>query len=68
MGACEDCGSPMVLATESRGYQTYRCKRGCSCYKFVEIPVAPTAKPNWSGLMQQLVMELQVPANPAVIH
>ena len=36
---CLFCQAPMVLATESRGFRTYRCKRGCSDYRHEEIAV-----------------------------
>ena len=37
MELCIYCNKPMVLATESRGYRTYRCKMGCPCYRSVEM-------------------------------
>ena len=27
---CDKCQAPMVLASFSRGFQTYRCARGCA--------------------------------------
>lgn len=36
---CIYCNKPMVIATESRGYRTLRCSRGCQCYRSIEIAV-----------------------------
>ena len=34
---CIFCQAKMILATESRGYKTYRCKRGCDYHVHIEI-------------------------------
>lgn len=39
---CEKCGSLMVVATNSRGIQTYKCEKGCNdCYTFVYTDTTP---------------------------
>ena len=47
---CLFCHAPMILATESRGYQTYRCKRGCDYHLYQEI--VQTVEKNSSGQRQ----------------
>lgn len=47
---CIFCHAPMILATESRGYKTYRCKRGCDYHLHQEI--APAADANSNGTTQ----------------
>lgn len=44
---CLFCQAPMILATESRGYKTYRCKRGCEYHLHQEI--VPAAVTNSTG-------------------
>ena len=49
---CQYCHAPMVLATESRGFRTYRCKRGCTDYRHEEIPARPAAPTISAGIIQ----------------
>ena len=49
---CQYCHAPMVLATESRGFRTYRCKRGCTDYRHEEIPARPAAPTISAGITQ----------------
>ena len=42
---CHLCQSPMSLATESRGYKTYRCRKGCNYYQYIEM-TAPIVNVN----------------------
>lgn len=30
------CGAKMVLASNSRGFETFRCSRGCNFYQYDE--------------------------------
>ena len=45
---CIFCHAKMVLATESRGFKTYRCSRGCADYQYEEIGVL-AAEPTTSN-------------------
>ena len=47
---CLFCHAQMTLATESRGYKTYRCKRGCDYHLHQEI--AQTAPESYPGTQQ----------------
>lgn len=47
---CLFCQAKMILATESRGYKTYRCKRGCDYHVHQEI--APAVDKNSNGMKQ----------------
>ena len=47
---CGYCHSKRVLATESRGFRTYRCKRGCSDYQHEEINARPAEPTISSGI------------------
>jgi aerobic-type carbon monoxide dehydrogenase small subunit (CoxS/CutS family) len=38
------CGAKMVLATNDRGYETYRCSRGCSFYQHDETKIITIEK------------------------
>jgi hypothetical protein len=36
METCIYCNKPMVVATEGRGFITYRCGHGCPCHRHIE--------------------------------
>ena len=61
---CLFCQAPMILATESRGYQTYRCKRGCDYHLYQEI--VQTVEKNSSGHQQSFQEEGKGSAPTAV--
>ena len=64
---CIFCHAKMVLATESRGFRTYRCSRGCADYQYEEInarAAAPTISP---GTLQNIPAVIGVFAQTAAM-
>lgn len=44
---CTKCQAPMLLASSSRGFQTYRCARGCAdSYQFTYNDESPKENKN----------------------